>query len=86
MQILESVKEIHFVDLEAQQELLRLMINECIKQVLDHGLYIFGPEVELLEKELAHFSGAKHVISCANGKDAFRWNNKCSSVVIIVIL
>jgi dTDP-4-amino-4,6-dideoxygalactose transaminase len=29
-----------------------------------------GPEVDVLEKELAAFCGAKHVLTCANGTDA----------------
>jgi dTDP-4-amino-4,6-dideoxygalactose transaminase len=37
---------------------------------MDHGGYIMGPEVKLLEGDLAAFCGAKHVVSCANGTDA----------------
>jgi len=38
--------------------------------VLAHGQYILGPEVRLLEADLAGFCGAKHVVSCSNGTDA----------------
>ena len=61
---------IAFIDLKAQQARLREEINAAITRVLDHGEYILGPEVALFEQELADFTGAKNVISCANGTDA----------------
>lgn len=70
MQILETKKSIQFIDLKAQQKLLRPAIDAGIKRVLDHGGYIFGPEVAQLEKDLANFCGVKHAISCSNGTDA----------------
>lgn len=59
-----------FIDLKAQQERIRPQIDMAIKRVLDHGVYIMGPEVYELEKQLAEFCGAKHAITCANGTDA----------------
>jgi dTDP-4-amino-4,6-dideoxygalactose transaminase len=61
---------IQFIDLKAQQERIRPQIEAAINRVLDHGLYIMGPEVGELEKQLAAFCGVKHAISCANGTDA----------------
>ncbi len=45
-------------------------MDEAIRRVVDHGKYILGPEVGELERQLAKFCGAKHVLSCANGTDA----------------
>ncbi|MCY3751380.1 MAG: DegT/DnrJ/EryC1/StrS aminotransferase family protein [Gammaproteobacteria bacterium] len=59
-----------FVDLRAQQQRLDERIPQAIQKVLDHGQYILGPEVRELEHQLARFSGARHVISCASGTDA----------------
>ena len=61
---------IPFIDLEAQQARLRDKIDDAIARVLDHGRYILGPEVGQFEEELAQFTGARHVVSCANGTDA----------------
>ena len=61
---------IPFIDLEAQQARLRDKIDDAIARVLDHGRYILGPEVGQFEEELAEFTGAGHVVSCANGTDA----------------
>lgn len=61
---------IPFIDLKSQLERIRPDIDEAIRRVLDHGIFIMGPEVYELEKQLAEFCGAKHAISCANGTDA----------------
>lgn len=67
----ETMKiSIPFINLSAQQARIRPQIDAAIKQVLDHGIYIMGPEVFELEKRLAEFCGVKHAISCANGTDA----------------
>jgi dTDP-4-amino-4,6-dideoxygalactose transaminase len=59
-----------FIDLAAQQKLIRSQIDVAIKKVLDHGQYIMGPEVAELERQLCVTTGAKHALTCANGTDA----------------
>jgi dTDP-4-amino-4,6-dideoxygalactose transaminase len=59
-----------FIDLAAQQKLIRPQIEAAIKKVLDHGQYIMGPEVKEFEGHLCEFTGAKHALTCANGTDA----------------
>jgi dTDP-4-amino-4,6-dideoxygalactose transaminase len=59
-----------FIDLKAQRARLGAAVDEAIMRVVDHGAYILGPEVYELEKDLAAFCGARHVVSCANGTDA----------------
>ncbi|WP_420547792.1 DegT/DnrJ/EryC1/StrS family aminotransferase [Curvivirga sp.] len=61
---------IPFIDLKAQQDLIREKIDQRIKGVLDHGKYILGPEVAELEERLSSFCGAEHTVTCANGTDA----------------
>jgi len=61
---------IPFIDLAAQRCRLGPAIDEGIARVLAHGQYILGPEVRLLEADLAGFCGAKQVVSCSNGTDA----------------
>jgi dTDP-4-amino-4,6-dideoxygalactose transaminase len=61
---------IAFIDLSRQQERIRHGLDAAIARVLDHGQYIMGPEVAALERSLADFCGARHVIACANGTDA----------------
>lgn len=64
------MKTIPFIDLKAQYQALRGPINDRIQKVLDHGLFIMGPEVEELERGLAAFTGCKHAIACSSGTDA----------------
>jgi len=61
---------IPFVDLGAQRARLGDRIERAIGRVLDHGQFIFGPEVAELESRLQDFCGARHAVSCANGTDA----------------
>ena len=77
-----------FIDLGAQQALIRSDIDLAITRVLDHGHYIMGPEVGQLESALSQFSGAKNVISCANGTDALTlalmaWNTVPGDAVFV---
>ena len=61
---------IPFIDLAAQQARIRDRVEAAMRRTLDHGAYIFGPEVGELEKALAAFCGARHAIGCSNGTDA----------------
>lgn len=59
-----------FIDLVAQRRHLGERIDAAIAAVLDHGQFILGPEVTMLEDELAATTGSRHVVSCASGTDA----------------
>ncbi len=61
---------IPFIDLKAQQKLIRKKVEDRFQTILDHGAYIMGPEVFELEKKLAEFCGAKHALTCSSGTDA----------------
>ncbi|UUD64063.1 DegT/DnrJ/EryC1/StrS family aminotransferase [Pseudomonas seleniipraecipitans] len=63
---------IEFIDLRAQQALIKDRIDAGIQRVLGHGQYILGPEVAELEEKLAAFVGAKYCITVANGTDALQ--------------
>jgi len=60
----------YFIDLKAQQILIRERLENNIKKVLDHGKYIMGPEVSELEEKLADFTGVKYAVGCSSGTDA----------------
>ena len=61
---------IPFIDLKAQQKLIREKIDERIKIVLDHGQYILGPEVKELERKLSIYTNSEFVLCCSSGTDA----------------
>ena len=66
----ENNDPIAFIDLKAQQEIIRPEIDARIKAVLDHGQYINGPEVIELEKALAEWTGAADVVLAGNGTES----------------
>ena len=77
-----------FIDLSAQQSLIRDELDIAIKKVLDHGQYIMGPEVTEFEKNLCEYTGSKHAITCANGTDALSivlmaWNIGIGDAVFV---
>ena len=59
-----------FIDLSAQQKTIRVKIEKRLKDVLDHGQYIMGPEVFEFEEKLKSYVGVNHCISCSSGTDA----------------
>src|ERR1700691_1449383 len=61
---------IAFIDIVEQRRRLGKHIDDAVTGVLTHCQFINGPEVARLEADLAAFSGAKHVVSCASGTDA----------------
>jgi len=65
-----GLQMIPFIDLAAQRQFLGGKIDAAVSRVLEHCLFINGPEVAQLEADLAAFTGAKHVIACASGTDA----------------
>lgn len=68
--VASKLENLAFINLKKQQQGIQTEVETAIAKVLKHGNYILGPEVEELEKQLAHFCGAKYAITCANGTDA----------------
>jgi len=65
-----SKASISFIDLKTQNKRIRGRLDARIAQVLDAANFIRGQEVLELEKTLSEYTGAAHVIGCANGTDA----------------
>ena len=59
-----------FRDLKQQYQVLRGDIDRAVLDVMASGAYIMGPQVKVLEKQLAEYVGVKHCLTCANGTDA----------------
>lgn len=59
-----------FIDLKTQYSLIEHEILNSIRNVLNHGQYIMGPEIAQLEEQLANFVGVKHAIVNSSGTDA----------------
>ncbi len=61
---------IAFVDLQSQRRLLGDRLTRRMQAVLEHGVFIMGPEVAELEERLADFVGVRHAVTCSSGTDA----------------
>src|SRR6202000_1033819 len=58
------------IDLQAQRRRLGAPLNAAIREAVEGGQWILGPQVGQLERDLAAWAGVKHGIGCANGTDA----------------
>ena len=47
-------------------------IDTSISKVLEHGIFINGPEIKALEPALEEFTGSKYCVSVSNGTDALK--------------
>ena len=59
-----------FIDLGVQQKRIRERLEKNMVAVLNHGQYIMGPEIQLLEEKLANFVNVNFAVACASGTDA----------------
>jgi UDP-2-acetamido-2-deoxy-ribo-hexuluronate aminotransferase len=59
-----------FVDLEKQYGVIEPLIEKRIKDVLQHGKFIMGPEITELEERLSCYVHCKCCVSCSSGTDA----------------
>ncbi|MBE0479059.1 DegT/DnrJ/EryC1/StrS family aminotransferase [Candidatus Aerophobetes bacterium] len=64
--------EIPLVDLKEQFKLIQKEVEEAVADVLKSGIYILGPNVEALEKEVSSYCGTSYAVGVASGTDALR--------------
>lgn len=64
--------QIQMVDLKGQYEKIKDSIDSAILETLSSTQFINGPQVKTFAQNLADYTGAKHVIPCANGTDALQ--------------
>ena len=61
---------VKFLDLQKITALYSDEINRAIERTTNGGWFLNGVEVQLFEKEYAHYIGTNRCVSCANGLDA----------------
>ena len=59
-----------FIDLKRQYHAYREEVDQAVFRVIHSCRFILGEEVSLLEKELAHFTGAEYAVGVGSGTDA----------------
>lgn len=67
-----TINKIQMVDLKGQYLAIKEEIATAMQEVLDDTAFIKGAAVSEFEKELAHYCGVNHIVSCGNGTDALQ--------------
>ncbi len=62
--------KIPLLDLQSQYEGMEQEVFQAIKGVYAHKLFVLGPEVKELEKEIASYSNTAYAVGVASGSDA----------------
>ena len=66
------MKKIQMVDLQSQDQKIKVEVDRGIQEVIDSAAFIKGAAVSRFEQNLASYTGAKHVIPVGNGTDALQ--------------
>lgn len=61
---------IPMLDVKAQHEPIKEEIKQALKDILDSGQFILGPNVRAFEQEIASYYHVKHAVGLASGTDA----------------
>ncbi|MDX1947222.1 MAG: DegT/DnrJ/EryC1/StrS family aminotransferase [Pirellulaceae bacterium] len=64
------VPTVPLLDVNRGNAPLREEILAAITKVVDSGRFLFGPDVQQLEKTVAGLCGVEHAVACASGSDA----------------
>lgn len=64
------VKEIPYVNITAQHAKIKERLLKAMSQVLDHGQFVLGPEVQQFEERFAELCGVRYAIAVNSGTDA----------------
>ncbi len=59
-----------FIDIQSQYRAYKDEIDQRMRQVMEHGRFIMGPEVAEIEGLLAEYVGVQHCITTASGTDS----------------
>lgn len=62
--------QVPMLDLRAQHAALRDTIRAAVERVFESQIFILGPEVEALEREIAGYCEARFAVGCSSGSDA----------------
>jgi UDP-2-acetamido-2-deoxy-ribo-hexuluronate aminotransferase len=69
---MKSTPEIKMVDLHSQYLRIKNEVDAAMASVLNSTAFIQGPQVAEFARALEMYTGAKHVVTCANGTDALQ--------------
>lgn len=62
--------KIPLLDLKVQYRSIKKEIDEVVHMIMDEQIFIMGPEIGKLEKEIADYCGTSYAVGVASGTDA----------------
>lgn len=62
--------KVPLLDLKPQYLALKTELDDAVHKVIESQYFILGPEVEMMEKELADFIGCEYTLGVSSGTDA----------------
>ena len=68
------------LDMKRQYAAIKDKLDEAVHRVLDHGLFILGPEVKELEKKIAELCAVSYGVGVASGTDALLLSLRAAGV------
>lgn len=68
--ITQNKNVIPMLDIKAQHGPIKEEIKQALKDILDSGQFILGPNVRLFEQEVASYYNVEHAVGLASGTDA----------------
>jgi len=72
--------KVPLLDLTRQYRTIEGEIDQAVHKVLNHGLFILGPEVKNFEEKVTQYCGTKFAIGVASGTDALLLSLKAIGV------
>jgi dTDP-4-amino-4,6-dideoxygalactose transaminase len=70
MHLVPQLDSVPLLDLKRQYESIREEVLAAITRVCESQIFILGPEVEALEKQISTVTGATEAVGCASGTEA----------------
>ena len=67
-----TMEKIRMVDLNGQYQRIKSEVDAAMQRVVDQADFVNGNAVGEFAEALARYTGARHVVPCANGTDALR--------------
>ena len=68
----EFERRITFLDLSREARRLKQELRSAFEEVVDSGVFLFGPKTEMLEVELACRTTARHAVAVSSGRRRLR--------------
>lgn len=68
----ESSLSVPITDLKTQYREIEDEVNSAVRRIMSAGQFILGPEVAVLESEVAAYCGTDYAVGVASGTDALR--------------